>query len=121
MPAVDLLIVAGTSLVVSPANSVVHQVSDECVRLIVNREQVGEELGVVYGEREAPDAVLRGVRDVFGEGECDAVFLELARLLGWLHELQAFEADLPPQSRTLLQRAVAEARQKEEQNPGQTC
>ena len=37
------------------------------------------------------------------------VFLELARLLGWLPELQAFEADLSPQSRELLQRAVAES------------
>lgn len=43
-----------------------------------------------------------------GEGECDAVFLELARLLGWLPELQAFEAALPPHSRMLLQRALAE-------------
>ena len=121
LPAVDLLIVAGTSLVVSPANSIVSQVSAECVRLVVNREQVGEELGIVYGEE--PGAVRCGarvrasteeVRDVFGEGECDAVFLELATLLGWLPELQTFEADLPPQSRELLQRAVAQAKSMEE-------
>ena len=38
----------------------------------------------------------------------------MARLLGWLPELQAFEADLPPQSRELLQRAVAQAKSMEE-------
>ena len=41
LPSLDLLIVAGTSLVVAPANSVVYEVPDACVRLIVNREQVG--------------------------------------------------------------------------------
>ena len=53
LPSLDLLIVAGTSLVVAPANSVVYEVPDACVRLIVNREQVG---GEVYGERRTPDA-----------------------------------------------------------------
>ena len=53
LPALDLLIVAGTSLVVAPANSVVYEVPEACVRLIVNREQVGRE---VYGERPTPDA-----------------------------------------------------------------
>ena len=93
LPSLDLLIVAGTSLVVAPANSVVYEVPDACVRLIVNREQVGgevygerpkpnanpnptlrpapkqvgEELGVVYGESTDGDALQRGVRDVFGE------------------------------------------------------
>ena len=52
LPSLDLLIVAGTSLVVAPANSVVYEVPDACVRLIVNREQVG---GEVYGERPTPD------------------------------------------------------------------
>ena len=100
LPSLDLLIVAGTSLVVAPANSVVYEVPDACVRLIVNREQVGgevyserpkpnanpnptlrpapnqvgEELGVVYGE--SPDALQRSVRDVFGEL---ALTLTLAR------------------------------------------
>merc|ERR1719383_72946 len=36
LPKADLLIVAGTSLVVSPANSVVQRVGSECPRLIVN-------------------------------------------------------------------------------------
>jgi len=52
----DLLIVAGTSLQVSPANSVVNEVSDKCVRLIVNKEPVGEMLGVRYGEAAVQDA-----------------------------------------------------------------
>jgi NAD-dependent deacetylase sirtuin 2 len=50
MPGIDLLIVAGTSLVVSPANSIVRAVPDTTVRVIVNREPVGAELGIVYNE-----------------------------------------------------------------------
>lgn len=42
----DLLIVAGTSLVVSPANSVVNYVPSTCCRLIVNKEPVGQDLGI---------------------------------------------------------------------------
>ena len=49
LPNVDLLIVAGTSLVVSPANSVVNSVPDTCVRMIVNCEQVEKVLGIAYG------------------------------------------------------------------------
>ena len=46
----DLLIVAGTSLVVSPANSLVYRASPTALRLVVNNEPVGAELGICYGE-----------------------------------------------------------------------
>ena len=44
MPSIDLLIIAGTSLVVSPANSLVYRASQEAIRLIVNDEPVGAEV-----------------------------------------------------------------------------
>jgi len=86
-PNVDLLIVAGTSLVVSPANSVVNSVPNTCVRMIVNREQVGKELGIEYG----PDAT----RDLFAAGNCEEFFLELCDHLGWIDDLKLCSDVLP--------------------------
>ena len=97
LPQVDLLIVAGTSLVVSPANSVVYRVPETAVRLIVNDEPVGAELGVDYG----PDAK----RDVFARGECDAVFLELMRHLSWLQHLDVDQLPEASKQRLLEMRA----------------
>lgn len=95
LPKVDLLIVAGTSLVVSPANSLVYRVPESAVRVVANTDPVGEELGIEYAE------VTK--RDYFAQGECDTVFLNLIRELGWLDDLKA-QADLLPQkSQQLLQ------------------
>lgn len=95
LPQADLLIVAGTSLVVSPANGVVQMVSARCPRLVVNKEPVGSELGVKYGSA--------STRDVFaGERSCDEVFLELMRLLGWEGRIRAIRGRLPPENRGLL-------------------
>lgn len=58
---VDLLFVAGTSLTVGPANSVVARVPETCARVVVNMEPVGAHLGVQYGAQ--------AVRDVFLPGE----------------------------------------------------
>ena len=55
---------------------------------MVNREPVGHELGVRYGEQSS--------RDVFGEGECDAFFLELAGRLGWLEMASTRSLTTPP-------------------------
>lgn len=101
LPRCDLLIVAGTSLVVSPANSLVYSVPDETLRLVVNNEPVGAELGIDYG----PSAA----RDVFCEGECDEVFLALIEHLGWLDDLDAVSGRLPEESVRRL-RALQAAR-----------
>ena len=91
----DLLIVAGTSLQVSPANSVVNEVSDKCVRLIVNKEPVGEMLGVRYGEA--------AVQDVWtGEMTCDEAFLELMKMLGWQEKLRGIQHLLPESNQELI-------------------
>jgi len=95
LPAADLLIVAGTSLVVSPANGVVRMVPKDCPRLIVNKEPVGQDLGIRYG----PAAV----RDVFaGERSCDEVFLELIKLLGWEEKVRRIRDQLPPDNQELV-------------------
>eukprot|EP00434_Breviolum_minutum_P042007 symbB.v1.2.037374.t1/scaffold5502.1/size38168/2 len=91
----DLLIVAGTSLQVSPANSVVSEVSDKCVRLIVNKEPVGEMLGVRYGEA--------AVQDVWtGEMTCDEAFMELIKMLGWQEKLRGIQHLLPESNQELI-------------------
>jgi hypothetical protein len=57
------------------------------VRVIVNREPVGAELGIVYNEH------TQTIRDFFAQGNSDDVFLDLIRALGWLNDIQ--EEKLP--------------------------
>ena len=95
MPKVDMLIVAGTSLVVSPANSLVYSVPDEAIRVVINKEPVGSELGIEYG----PSAK----RDYFAKGACDDIFLELMDHLGWLDDLATLIDELPSGSVDILQ------------------
>ena len=92
----DLLIVAGTSLVVGPANTVASDVPAATVRLVVNREPVGEHLGLAYGGDPAT------ARDLFAPGDCDATFLRLADLLGWRADMEAFKEVLPEAGQVLL-------------------
>jgi NAD-dependent deacetylase sirtuin 2 len=101
LPLMDLLIVAGTSLVVSPANSVVFSVPDTTVRVVVNREPVGAELGIDYS--------LNAKRDFFAKGNCEDVFLELIQHLGWMDDLVAIVDVLPPSSASLVRQATGEA------------
>eukprot|EP00283_Hemiselmis_rufescens_P024777 CAMPEP_0173438130 /NCGR_PEP_ID=MMETSP1357-20121228/19491_1 /TAXON_ID=77926 /ORGANISM="Hemiselmis rufescens, Strain PCC563" /LENGTH=276 /DNA_ID=CAMNT_0014403387 /DNA_START=52 /DNA_END=879 /DNA_ORIENTATION=+ len=48
LPSLDLLIIAGTSLQVSPANGVAAQV--DCPRVLVNRDAVGQDLGLRFAD-----------------------------------------------------------------------
>lgn len=102
MPEVDLLIVAGTSLVVSPANSLIQRARKEAVRLIINNEAVGAELGIEYNPADSSDC-----RDVFARGECDQVFLELIGHLGFTEDLVAMRDQLPEQSQRHLAEFLA--------------
>ncbi len=101
LPSMDLLIVAGTSLVVSPANSVIYSVPDTTIRVVVNREPVGAELGIDYS--------VNAKRDFFAKGNCDEVFLELIQHLGWMDDLIAILDVLPPSSASLVRQAAEEA------------
>ena len=90
----DLLIIVGTSLVVSPANSLVYNVNGECMRLVVNAERVGEELGIEYDDVDGRDCIL--------QGSCDEMFLDLSESLGWLDDLNQISDVLPESSREML-------------------
>lgn len=82
----DLLIVVGTSLTVFPAASLVHMVPRTALRLVVNTDAVGTDIGLSYrGDPYARDALLRA--------PCDDAFAELARALGWLDDLTAVVAE----------------------------
>jgi NAD+-dependent protein deacetylase sirtuin 2 len=77
---VDLLIVLGTSLQVAPANSLVWRVPKSAMRLLINREPVGEHLGMFFGNRSTK-------RDYHAAGDCEDVVLDLMEHLGWLPEI----------------------------------
>ena len=95
----SLLIVSGTSLTVSPANSVVPRSGATHPKLVVNREAVGDEFGLDFGNG----------RDVFAEGDADDGFIALAAELGWLEELAAYAPQMAEASAELIRAKVAEA------------
>jgi NAD+-dependent protein deacetylase sirtuin 2 len=115
----DLLLVAGTSLVVSPANSLVQLVSDAARRVVVNMEPVGEELGLQFGNLQRDKFMSNGdggngnngsdqdYRDLFLQGTCDEVFLQLIQELGWMSDLQQKLPNLPQASQDLIQSVSA--------------
>lgn len=103
---IDVLIIAGTSLTVSPANALPQCVAKATPRLVINAEAVGEDLGLDFGrgtETEAAAteasahaaAAAAGARDGLLLGSCDAGFLLLARECGWLGELRDAAAAMP--------------------------
>lgn len=100
LPTLDLLIVAGTSLVVSPANSLVSLVPDTTIRVVANADPVGQELGIDYSGKDGAG------RDFFAQGDCDRIFLELIQELGWLEDLKAKKDQLPVKSQELLDRTT---------------
>lgn len=102
---VDFMIVAGTSLTVSPACNLVTRVADDVPRLVMNRDIVGEELGLNYEEgfRGAP------VRDAIVQGDCDTGFLWVAQQLGWVQDLRQYQSLMCPASAALLDQADAAA------------
>ena len=105
---VDLMIVMGTSLKVGPANSLVYRVPRSALRVLVNREPVGQALGMVWDEDEAE-------RDYFAQGDCDAVLLALMEQLGWMEDLRPFATNhqLAETSATLLRQRLQELDEEE--------
>lgn len=77
----DCLIVIGTSLKVYPFSSLVDKVKDECPRLLINRDLVGD--WELYA-----DDPKSNYRDACFQGNCDDGCLKLAELLGWEKDLK---------------------------------
>jgi NAD+-dependent protein deacetylase sirtuin 2 len=131
---IDLLIIMGTSLRVAPANSIVWRVPKTCLRVLVNREEVGDHLGMFpydnfdddddneCGEEEPTNGCEENInndtannnarkrrgRDYFASGECDAVLLQLIDKLGWIDELQPLldQQQLPESSANVLREYI---------------
>eukprot|EP00804_Cyclotella_cryptica_P010102 CCRYP_019281-RA/>CCRYP_019281-RA protein AED:0.04 eAED:0.04 QI:0/0/0/1/0/0/2/0/450 len=96
----DLLIIMGTSLTVSPANSLVYRIPPTCLRLVINNQRVGRMLGIDYSES--------SIRDVFAHGHSDAMCLDLIDKLGWLDDLAAIIEELPESNVSLLRKRLAQ-------------
>ena len=107
---IDLLIVMGTSLQVAPANSLVWRVPKSCLRLLMNREPAGRQLGMNFED---------GRRDYHAEGDCDDIALELMEHLGWLDEMQplASSGELPPKCVEKLSARLKNLKVEESSNP----
>lgn len=98
----DLLITIGTSLKVHPFASLIDRVDDQCPRLLINLESVGEideeeaySGGTMFGRYREDGFDFNGLgnggkqfaRDVKWLGEADKGVRQLAQLLGWESEL----------------------------------
>ena len=104
----DLLIVMGTSLSVQPFSSLIHRCPDTCIRLLINREEVGtisqsesESSNDIHdddAEAEIPRPIgfdfSERSRDVFFQGNCDDGVRELAKLCGWHDDLREIEEQI---------------------------
>ena len=96
LPAADLVLVAGTSLVVSPANLIALAAPDSAPRIICDRNDVASGVGI--------DCSSHAREDVWLQGDADDVAADLAAACGWLDDLAAFEDALPEASRATLDR-----------------
>merc|ERR1712150_100368 len=76
---VDLLIIAGTSLTVSPINELPYYVPKHCMRVLFNMQIAGENDRDGFGTRKD---------DIFISGDCDKNFTTLLKLLKWEKDLE---------------------------------
>ena len=95
--AADLLIVMGSSLQVSPCNSLPAYCNDKCVRVLINRDMVAKAEPVLYtdGEKIAITNVRKeqfmfgsklNTRDIFIGGDCQENCKKIIDALGWTDE-----------------------------------
>merc|ERR1711998_772731 len=82
LPEVDLLIIAGTSLTVGPANTVALDAEEDTIRMLINQDDApARAIGMQLDS---------GPRtDILAAGDADEIFLQLAQELGWVSQLQA--------------------------------
>lgn len=97
-----LLLIIGTSLRVAPANSLVWRAPKSAMRVLVNREEAGDHLGLRFLDDGEAQHVVK--RDYFAQGEIENVLLDLMEHLGWIDELEPLLQNdkLPESSAKLL-------------------
>lgn len=93
-PKCDLLIVMGTSLIVQPFASLIGKVEDDCPRLLINREKLGQ-VSLEYALMGLLEPGFRfdhsnNYRDALFLGDCDKGVTELCNLLGWREDLDKY-------------------------------
>ena len=80
---VDLLYIVGTSLTVSPANSIAMRVAPTCPRVIFNAEPVGHGLGINYDDDYDTKRISSKGRDTFFSGSADDSAAMVIKELDW--------------------------------------
>jgi NAD-dependent SIR2 family protein deacetylase len=93
LPKLDLLFIAGTSLLVAPANSLVYRTKPSTLQVVVNLHPVGQDLGIQYDD-------FKSNSSLFLQGSCDEIFLKLIQELAWQRDLDL--DNLPESSANLL-------------------
>jgi NAD-dependent SIR2 family protein deacetylase len=78
---VDLLIVAGTALAVSPFNVVPSELSREVPKVLFNMENVFETCGIDFDKPQHNKILVKG--------KCDESILKLAKDCGWNDDFKA--------------------------------
>jgi len=78
---VDLLIVAGTALAVSPFNVVPSELGWDVPKVLFNMENVFETCGIDFDEPQ--------YNKIFVKGKCDESILKLAKDCGWNDDFKA--------------------------------
>jgi len=88
-PECDLLLIMGTSLVVQPFAGLVNEVKPNVPRILINRERTGEFLKYesCYNLRSGATEKSSD-RDIFLQGDCDSVILDIVDQLGWKIDLE---------------------------------
>lgn len=92
----DLLIIMGTSLEVQPFASLIERVNKNCIRLLINREKVGDKTNDILSSWFLHGSMGKGLRydhtdntrDIAWIGNCDDGVFALTDALGWTDELK---------------------------------
>lgn len=92
LPQATLLLIFGTSLAVHPFASLVGATQRGVPRLLINRERVGESLGLDFDGRGFASGA---TDDGFEQRDCDEAVRVLCELLGWQAELQTVQEGFP--------------------------
>ena len=110
----DILFVVGTSLTVQPAASVPLRATAS-LRVLVDLNDVGggmfdfsenEVIDNVHQIRKSPS------RDIFLQGKCDVMFVNLAAECGWLEEMASLSEMMSDASRVLVANKLKEMQDK---------